>query len=382
MTSVAIIGSTGSIGRSALAVIEKHLPEIQVTALAAGTNIALLADQIEKHKPAIVSVADEAAAKKLRGTLGAACPEILIGADALRTIAKLDGADIILVSVSGALGLWPAWEAARSGKRLALATKEALVLLGGLLMSEAKKSGAEIIPVDSEHSALFQLLRGTTHSEIKSLWLSASGGPFRGKNISDLEKAAPEDALAHPVWKMGAKVTIDSATLMNKGLEIIEARWLFDTPAESIKVVVHPQGIIHAMVELIDGTILMHAGMPDMKAPIAYAFSYPDRAPAVLPPLDLAKIKSLVFEEPDDKKFPCLALARRALEMGGTAPAAMNAADEIAVQAFLDRRISFPMIGKIIASVLDIHDPKPVACPEDALEADRLARKKALEILK
>lgn len=382
MTAIVIIGSTGSIGKSALEVLESHFPDVQIKGLSAGRNIGLLAEQIVKYRPEIVSVSDSESADKLRRLVSESCPEILTGVEALKRMAKLESADTVLVCVSGALGVWPAWEAVRAKKNLALATKEALVLLGNLLREEADRTGARIVPVDSEHSALFQLMRGTDPLDIRSIWLGASGGPFRNSSIEDMQKVTPEQALDHPVWSMGPKITIDSATLMNKGLEIIEARWLFDIEPENINAVIHPQGLVHAMVELIDGSILMHAGMPDMKSPIAYALSHPRRVAEVLPRLDLAKVGKLLFEKPDYEKFPCLNLAKKALRMGGTAPAALNAADEIAVDAFLKRKISFTAIPRLIERVLDRHDTKAVTSPEDAVDADICAREAARGILK
>jgi len=349
VTSLSIIGSTGSIGLSAI--------------------------------PEAVSVADEETAGRLRELLGGSAPPVFVGLEGMRRLARMDEADTILVCVAGALGVWPAWEAVRAGKRLALATKEALVLLGPLLAGEARKSGAEIIPVDSEHSALFQLMRGLRPGEVRGLWLSASGGPFRDKNLDFMRRVTPSQALNHPVWSMGPKVTIDSSTLMNKGLEIIEARWLFDVDPGRIKVIIHPQGLVHAMVELVDGTVLMHAGAPDMKAPIAYALSYPERAEEVIEPLNLASAPSLTFEEPDLERFPCLGLAWRALRMGGTAPAVLNAADEVAVKAFLDGEIPFMAIPEVIERVLEGHETFPVDSPEDALAADEAARKAACGIV-
>ena len=382
MTSLAIIGSTGSIGSSAIEVVENRLPNVRIVGLAAGRNVALLAGQIKKHRPKIVAVSDHQTAEKLNKLLTDFRPEILTGEDGLKKLASLPEADTVLVSVSGALGVWPAWEAVRAKKRLALATKEALVLLGELLPAEAKRAGAEIIPVDSEHSALFQLLRDAPLSEVKTLWLGASGGPFRDADNQTLKNVTPQQALAHPVWKMGPKVTIDSATLMNKGLEIIEAHWFFNVPTENIRVFIHPQGLVHAMVEMVDGTLFMHAGIPDMKLPIAYAFSYPARVNGVLPSLDLTEVGNLFFERPNPDRFPCLDLARRAIDMGGTATAALNAADEVAVNAFLEGRMPFTAIPHLIEQVLKAHKPKQVKSPQDALDADRHARELAEKILK
>jgi len=381
VTSLSIIGSTGSIGLSAIEVVENRLPGVKIAALGAGRNAETLAGQVIRHNPKAVSVADEETAGRLRELLGGSAPPVFVGLEGMRRLARMDEADTILVCVAGALGVWPAWEAVRAGKRLALATKEALVLLGPLLAGEARKSGAEIIPVDSEHSALFQLMRGLRPGEVRGLWLSASGGPFRDKNLDFMRRVTPSQALNHPVWSMGPKVTIDSSTLMNKGLEIIEARWLFDVDPGRIKVIIHPQGLVHAMVELVDGTVLMHAGSPDMKAPIAYALSYPERAEEVIEPLNLASAPSLTFEEPDLEKFPCLGLARRALRMGGTAPAVLNAADEVAVKAFLDGEIPFMAIPEVIERVLEGHETFPVDSPEDALAADEAARKAACGIV-
>ena len=387
MTSLVIIGSTGSIGRSALEVVEKHLPDVRIIGLAAGKKAESLAEQILRHRPKVVSVSDPEVAERVSELIKQGNsdknyqPEVLVGIDGLKELARMPQADTVLVSVAGSIGTWPAWEAVRAGKRLALATKEALVLLGDLLMTEAEKCGAEIIPVDSEHSALFQLLRGTNSAEIKSLWLGASGGPFREADPKALDNITPAEALAHPVWKMGPKVTVDSATLMNKGLEIIEARWLFDVPQKDIKVVIHPQGLVHAMVELVDGSILMHAGLPDMKAPIAYAISHPERAVGVLGSLDLAEVGMLIFEQPSVERFPCLGLARKALDIGGTAPTALNAADEVAVEAFLEEKIPFTAIPRLIETVLDSHKPDKVTSPEVALDADRRARERAWELV-
>lgn len=381
MTSLSIIGSTGSIGLSAMEVVENYLPGVKIVALGAGRNAETLAGQVLRHAPEAVSVADEESADRLRRILGNSAPRVLIGIDGMRQLAGMDKADTVLVCVAGALGVWPAWEAVRAKKRLALATKEALVLLGPLLAEEARKSGAEIVPVDSEHSALFQLMRGLGPGEVRRLWLGASGGPFREADIESMRQVTPSQALNHPVWDMGPKVTIDSSTLMNKGLEIIEARWLFDVEPDEIKVVIHPQGLVHAMVELVDGTVLMHAGTPDMKAPIAYALSYPERTEKVLEPLNLAAVGSLTFEEPDLERFPCLSLAKRALEKGASAPAALNAADEVAVKAFLDGEIPFMAIPEVIGKVLEKHEIFAINSPEDALRADETARKAASEII-
>ena len=377
MTGLAIIGSTGSIGVSTLEVVESDPSRWRVVALACGHNAELLAAQVARHKPRIVAVADEETARKFSAIVGAVREpplQILVGEEGLKAVATVEDADTVLIGLSGARGLIPAWEAVRAGKRIALANKEALVLAGDILIEEAKRRGAQILPVDSEHSAVFQLMRGVAPGEVRKIWLGASGGPFRTFNKDELDAVTPEQALAHPVWKMGPRITIDSATLMNKGLEIIEACRLFGVTEDCIGVFVHPQGLVHAMVELIDGVMLAHVSRPDMKGPIAYALCYPERPRDQLEPPDLFDGSGWSFEPADTGRFPCLELARRAVREGGTMPAALNAADELAVEAFLDHRLAFSEIPRVVESVMNKHEVKHVKSPEDALEADRWAR--------
>lgn len=385
MTGLALIGSTGSIGVSALDVVESDPARWRVVALACGRNVDLFAGQVARHRPRIVAVADEETAQKLSAMAGAqqAAPmQILVGEEGLRAVATAEDADTVLVGISGARGLMPAWEAVRSGKRLALATKEALVLAGDILIDEADRAGAEILPVDSEHSAIYQLMRGVDHRGVRKIWLGASGGPFRTSDEAALSAVTPEQALSHPVWKMGPRITIDSATMMNKGLEIIEACHLFGVTEDRVGVFVHPQGLVHAMVEMTDGVMLAHVSRPDMKGPIAYALYYPERPRGLLEPPDLFAGVVWSFEKADQKRFPCLDLARRAIREGGTMPAVLNAADEVAVEAFLDHRLAFSNISRLVESVMNKHKAKHVKSPEDALEADRWARLKAGDILK
>ncbi|MFN3330293.1 MAG: 1-deoxy-D-xylulose-5-phosphate reductoisomerase, partial [Pyrinomonadaceae bacterium] len=343
MKAVSILGSTGSIGCNTLRVIE-FLGDYRVVGLAAGSNVEKLADQVEKFRPEIVAVKNYECAKKLSGELEARGilnhqPKILVGEEGLVKVATHEKAEIVVSATVGATGFVPTLRAIETGKRVALANKETLVMAGELMMQAAEKSGAEILPVDSEHNALHQCLRGEKKSEVKRLILTASGGPFRTKTKAEIERATVEEALNHPNWKMGDKITIDSATLMNKGLEVIEAHWLFGFDPERISVLIHPQSIVHSMIELIDGSVIAQLGVTDMKHAIQYALTFPERRPCCLEPLDFRKFSKLTFEEPDVERFPCLQLAYDALKVGGTMPAVMNAANEVAVQAFLDRKI-------------------------------------------
>jgi len=385
VTGLAIIGSTGSIGVSVLEVVESDPSRWRVVALACGRNAKLLAEQAIRHKPRIVAVADEETARNLSTIITASVGSnlrILVGEAGLRAVATDEDADTVLVGVSGARGLAPAWEAVKAGKRLALATKEALVLAGDILIEEAGRSGAEILPVDSEHSAVFQLMRGLDPAEVRKIWLGASGGPFRDLEEAAFVEVTPEQALSHPVWKMGPRITVDSATMMNKGLEIIEACRLFGVMEDRVGVFVHPQGLVHAMVELTDGVMLAHVSRPDMKGPIAYALYYPERPMGRLAPPDLFGAEDWSFEPADSKRFKCLELARMAIKKGGTMPAVLNAADEVAVEAFLARRLNFSNIPQVVESVMNQHEVKHVKSIGDALEADRWARDKADGIIK
>ncbi len=357
MKRLAILGSTGSIGRSALAVAAAHPDRLRVVALAAGENASLLAEQVARHAPEAVAVATTAATAELRSCLGGSPVTVLpAGPDGLVAAATRADVDIVLCASSGTAGLEAALAAIDAGKRLALANKEVLVMAGRLMVDAARRRGVAILPVDSEHNAIHQCLDGRTFGEVRRLILTASGGPFRQVEGEALAHATPEDALRHPTWKMGRKITIDSATLMNKGLEVIEARWLFDAPADRIDVVVHPQSVVHSMVEFCDGSILAQLGVTDMRLPIQYAFSYPERWAAPVPPLDITRAGPLEFLQPDRERFPCLGLAYAALEHGGAWPIVLNAANEVAVEAFLARRIGFPTIARIIADALDAAD--------------------------
>jgi 1-deoxy-D-xylulose-5-phosphate reductoisomerase len=379
MKRLAILGSTGSIGTQALDVVRQHPDRFRVTALAAGRQVERLAEQIREFRPILVAVSGEVEAAALRELLPAGeRPTILTGDDGLTAVATAPEAEMLLTSVVGALGLQPTLAAIRCGKAIALANKETLVAAGELVMSEAERYGVPIIPVDSEHSALFQCLVGEDRSRVERLILTASGGPFRGrKDLSGITKA---EALKHPRWVMGAKVTIDSATLMNKALEMIEARWLFGLPMKQIDVLVHPQSIVHSLVEYVDGNLIAQLGPTDMRLPILYALSYPERLPGKsLPRLSLAQVGTLTFEEPDRVTFPSLDFARWATEVGGTMPAVMNAANEVAVSRFLADSLSFSGIFRLVEAVMQRHEPLAATDLETILAADAWARRVATD---
>ena len=383
MKGISILGSTGSIGCNALTVAE-HLGDRKVVALGAGRNMAKFADQIGQFRPEMVSVEDEACAEELLKELkklSVGPPQIEIGEGGLVAVATHPGADAVVSATVGAVGFVPTLRAIEAGKRVALANKETLVMAGELMTAAAAASGAEIVPVDSEHNAIHQCLRGESKNEVRRLILTASGGPFRKSTKAEIENATITDALAHPNWKMGDKITIDSATLMNKGLEVIEARWLFGFGADQVSVIVHPQSVVHSMVEMIDGSIIAQLGVTDMKHAIQYALTYPERKEGCLEPLDFRQLSELTFEEPDTDRFPCLNLAYRALRTGGTMPAALNAANEIAVQAFLDGQIALPDIARINGAVMDMHEVTPAATLENILAADGSARAAAGALL-
>lgn len=353
MIRIAILGSTGSIGQSALSVVAAHPDQLQVVVLAAGENAALLAEQVRAVKPEAVAVASAAACAELRQRLDGTSVRILpTGPDGLLAAATYPGVDVVLCASSGTAGLEAALAVLDSGRTLALANKEVLVMAGALMVDAATRHGAAMLPVDSEHNAIHQCLEGHRQDHVRRLILTASGGPFRSMDVEQLARVTPEDALRHPTWRMGRKITIDSATLMNKGLEVIEARWLFDVPADRIDVVVHPQSIVHSMVEFCDGSIIAQLGVTDMRLPIQYAFSYPERWAAPVPPLDLTTAGALEFHAPDLERFPSLALAYRALEHGGAWPVVLNAANEVAVAAFLERQIGFSGIPRVIEAAL------------------------------
>ncbi|MEE8574135.1 MAG: 1-deoxy-D-xylulose-5-phosphate reductoisomerase [Thermodesulfobacteriota bacterium] len=370
---ISILGSTGSIGTSTLDVVRRNSDSFRVVALAAGGNIDLIKEQIREFSPEFVSVLDEECALEIKREFQV---ETGYGTDGASAAATYDGVDVTISAISGAAGLLPTLAAVKAGKRVGLANKETLVMAGPIVMAEAEKSGAVILPVDSEHSAVFQSLTGHSKSDVKRIILTASGGPFRKLSKEELAEVTPEAALKHPNWDMGAKVTIDSATLLNKGLEVIEARWLFDIAPDKIDVAIHPQSIVHSMVEYLDGSIISQMGSPDMRGPIAYALSYPERVDAGVEPLDALNMK-LDFEPPDVERFPCLGLAYEALKIGGTMPAVLNAADEVAVEAFLKGRLSFTDIHRVIASVMEAHEAVPFPTIDEILSADEWAREMA-----
>jgi len=381
MRKISVLGSTGSIGKNSLDVIVKNQDKFDVVGLAEGHDVHGMAEQIEKFKPSIVSVRNEDAASELEGLLGNYKPKIVFGIDGACEVAKFDDADMVVSAIVGAAGLRPTMSAIKEGKTIALANKETMVVAGALVTKEASKYGAKIIPVDSEHSAIFQSMEGHRREDVSRIVLTASGGPFLRKSLDEIENAVPEDALKHPKWSMGAKITIDSATLMNKGLEVIEARWLFDMPLQKIGIVVHPQSIVHSMVEYRDGCVVAELGEPDMRAPIAYALSYPERTESGVERLDLAKVGMLTFEEPDFDRFTCLRLALDALKIGGSMPAVLNAANEIAVGAFLNGKIKMGGIAKIVDKTMKAHavvEPKDM---DEILRIDFDARKAASSFL-
>ncbi|MBK9163601.1 MAG: 1-deoxy-D-xylulose-5-phosphate reductoisomerase [Acidobacteria bacterium] len=380
MKGISILGSTGSIGQNTLRVVE-HLGDLRVVAMAAGRNMTVFADQIAKFKPDLVSCEDEACAEALERELakrGASIPQIELNENGLIAVATHPDAETVVSATVGAVGFVPTLRAIEAGKRIALANKETLVMAGELMTAAAAASGAEILPVDSEHNAIHQCLRGEKNSEVRRLILTASGGPFRTKTKEEIASATREEALNHPNWSMGEKITIDSATLMNKGLEVIEARWLFGFDADQISVIVHPQSVVHSMVEMVDGSVIAQLGVTDMKHPIQYALTYPDRTENCLEPLDLAAVSGLTFEEPDTERFPCLGLAYRALRTGGTMPAVLNAANEVAVRAFLDGRIGLAEIATLNEAVMGDHEPVPADSLEAVLSADAWARSRAI----
>ena len=374
---LALLGSTGSIGEQALSVVAESPSCFEVVALAAGRNIEKLAEQVRRFRPSLVSVADAAGSEELRERLGSHRVEVCVGDEGLQAVA-VHPADLVVSGLVGAVGLTPTLAAVRAGRDVALANKEVMVMAGALVMREVQTRGVALIPVDSEHSAIFQALAGQRREDVERLILTASGGPFRTWSAERIAEATIEQALNHPNWDMGPKITIDSATLMNKGLEVIEARWLFDTPSDQVDVVVHPHSIVHSMVEFRDGSVLAQLGLPDMRVPIAVALAYPERLKLELPRLDLAKLGRLDFETPDRKRFPCLDLAFEALRADESAPAVVNAANEIAVAAFLQGRIRFPEIAETNGAVLNSHVARGASGTlrdlADVMEADDWAR--------
>ncbi|NIQ94958.1 MAG: 1-deoxy-D-xylulose-5-phosphate reductoisomerase [Desulfuromonadales bacterium] len=381
MKTVAILGATGSIGVSTLEVVSAYPDRYRIAALTGGRNMTLLAEQIVQFRPEVVAVLSEEEAQVLTKILGADAPEILCGPEGLIRCAAHPDTDIVVSSIVGAAGLVPTMAAIEAGKDVALANKETLVTAGALVMRAVAANGVRLYPVDSEHSAIFQALEGHRFCDVRRLILTASGGPFLDKGLEELRSVTPAAALSHPNWDMGKKISIDSATMMNKGLEVIEARWLFDLDASRIAVHIHPQSIVHSMVEYVDGSVIAQMGIPDMKTPIAYALSYPERLPLDLPPLDLCQLGQLTFSEPDLERFRCLGLAYQALEAGGTAPAVLNAANEVAVASFLRGDIAFLDIARIIDAALQdmsVVDPQHI---DEVLRADKWGREQAARII-
>lgn len=376
MRRLAILGSTGCIGTHTLEVAAAQGERFEIVGLAAGANLDLLEAQVRRFSPRLVSVASEAGARDLRRRLGNGRIEVVWGPSGARQVATQTEVELVVSAIVGGAGLLPTMAAVRAGKDLALANKESLVMAGELVMREAAAQHHRVLPVDSEHSAIFQCLAEGGMRQVERIVLTASGGPFRTRPQSAFAAITPDEALNHPTWRMGKKISIDSATLMNKGLEVIEARWLFGLPVSRIDVIVHPQSIVHSMVEFIDGSVLAQMGMPDMRLPIQYALTYPDRCPLQAPRLQLDRVVGLTFEAVDRSKFPCLDLAYEAAEAGGSQPTVLNAANEVAVQRFLERRIGFDEIPTLIRKALDAHPRREVPTLEDILEVDRAVRER------
>ncbi len=376
MKTITVLGATGSVGRRTLQLAAQFPDEFRIAGLAArGSNLPTLVDQIRAHRPEVVALLDATAVDQLARELSSPRPELLAGPDGLVTLASSVKADIVLSALVGGAGLLPTMAAIRAGRTVALANKETLVMAGGLMTKAARECAVSLLPVDSEHSAIFQCLAGTKRREVKRLVLTASGGPFARLSRDALEHVTVVQALRHPTWQMGDKITIDSATLMNKGFEVIEAHWLFQMPFDRVDVVVHPQSIVHSMVEFIDGSLLAQLGMPDMGIPILYALSFPDRLPCPAPTLDLVQVGALTFEAPDVARFPCLDLARQAGLAGGAAPVVLNAANEVAVAGFLTDRCGFMEIPRLIAEALDVHTTARADDVETCLAVDAEVRR-------
>jgi 1-deoxy-D-xylulose-5-phosphate reductoisomerase len=382
MKGLSILGSTGSVGTNVLRVVEAFADRFRVVGLAAGANAERLAEQVARHRPRVVSLATPAARDALARLVDLSGVAVVTGPDGMVEVATHPDASMVVASAVGAVGLVPTFRALESGKDVALANKETLVMAGELMLAQSKAKGGRLLPIDSEHCALHQCLDGRRPEEVRRLVLTASGGPFRSRPKETFERITRDEALAHPTWAMGPKITIDSATLMNKGLEVIEARWLFGLPASRIEVLVHPQSVVHSMVEFVDGTVLAQLGVTDMRLPIQYALSHPERWEAAIPGMDFSRPLHLDFDQPDRGRFPCLDLAYRALEAGGSAPAVLNAANEEAVAAFLDGRVPFTAIPESIMEVLEGRPSTPVARLEDVLAADAWARERSRDALR
>ena len=382
MKNIAVLGSTGSIGCNVLEVVRQYPGRFRVVGLAAGRNISLLRDQLEAFDPLLVSVGDEKLAGELRSLLSSEWRHrIVAGTDGNVQVATLDNVDTVVSAIVGGAGLVPTLAAIEAGKDVALANKETLVMAGDLVMAAVQANNVQLLPIDSEHNAVFQALSAGRREDVDKIILTASGGPFREFAEKDLWSVTPAQALAHPNWSMGNKISIDSATLMNKGLEVIEARWLFDVPVERIEVLVHPQSIVHSMVEYVDGSVVAQMGVPDMKIPIAYALSYPQRLRLNMPRLNLAKCSGLTFTPPDFVRFPSLKLAYQACKRGGTQPAVLNAANEVAVAAFLEERIRFPEIALVVAETINRQPVEPILHVTTVLDADLAARVQAESVV-
>jgi len=375
--AIAVLGSTGSIGRSTLDVVDRLGGDFRVAALASGSNTALLAAQMEKYRPALVSVRGGREAEKVRGLARRLGTKVVHGPEGAVEAARAEGVDIVVAAITGMSGFEPTLEAVRAGRRVALANKESMVVGGAILRREAARTGATIIPVDSEHSGVFQCLAGTKRRHVRKVILTASGGPFLRTPLGELAAKTVEETLRHPRWVMGRKVTVDSATMMNKGLELIEARWLFDLDPSQLEVLIHPQSAVHALVEMADGSLLAQLGAADMRVPIQYALTWPERRDSALPRLDLGRLRRLEFRRVDERRYPVFALARRALVAGGSLPVALNAANEVAVAAFLEGRILFPDLHAVVAAVVESHRPRPAVTLEAIRDIDKEARREA-----
>ena len=378
---LSILGCTGSVGGNVLRIVDAFPGRFEVVGLSAGSNVERLAEQVARHRPRVVSVATPEARDALGRLVDTRGLVVGVGEDGSVAVATHAEARIVVASAVGAVGLVPTYRALEAGKDVALANKETLVMAGELMVAQARGRGARLLPIDSEHCALHQCLDGRRPDEVRRLVLTASGGPFLKRPRETFDRVTPEEALNHPTWSMGRKITIDSATLMNKGLEVIEARWLFGIPAERVTVLIHPQSVVHSMVEFVDGTVLAQLGVTDMRLPIQYALSYPERWEAAIPGMDFTQAMRLEFDAPDRQRFPCLGLAYRALEAGGSLPAVLNAANEEAVSAFLDGLIPFTAIPEAIQGVMEAHAPQAVSRLEDVLEADAWARHQARQVL-